>query len=56
MANSSTRPAPDLRVAIVGLGAIGRKVAQALDQGIAGLALVAVSRKIPKNTGAGLRA
>jgi aspartate dehydrogenase len=48
MANSSTRPAPDLRVAIVGLGAIGRKVAQALDQGIAGLALVAVSAQKPE--------
>jgi len=48
MANSSTRPAPDLRVAIVGLGAIGRKVAQALDQGIAGLALVAVSAQNPE--------
>ena len=48
MANSSTGPAPDLRVAIVGLGAIGRKVAQALDQGIAGLALVAVSAQNPE--------
>jgi aspartate dehydrogenase len=48
MANSSTAPAPDLRVAIVGLGAIGRKVAQALDQGIASLALVAVSAQNPE--------
>ena len=48
MANSSTRPAPDLRVAIVGLGAIGRKLAQALDQGIASLALVAVSAQNPE--------
>jgi aspartate dehydrogenase len=48
MANSSTAPAPDLRVAIVGLGAIGRKVAQALDQRIAGLALVAVSAQNPE--------
>src|SRR3979490_1847534 len=48
MANSSTGPAPDLRVAIVGLGAIGRKVAQALDQGIASLALVAVSAQTPE--------
>jgi aspartate dehydrogenase len=48
MANSSTGPAPDLRVAIVGLGAIGRKVAQALDQGIEGLALVAVSAQNPE--------
>jgi aspartate dehydrogenase len=48
MANSSTGPAPDLRVAIVGLGAIGRKVAAALDQGVAGLALVAVSAQNPE--------
>jgi aspartate dehydrogenase len=48
MANSSTGLAPDLRVAIVGLGAIGRKVAQALDQGIDGLALVAVSAQHPE--------
>ncbi len=48
MANSSTGSAPDLRVAIVGLGAIGRKVAQALDQGIDGLALVAVSTQNPE--------
>jgi aspartate dehydrogenase len=48
MANSSTGSAPDLRVAIVGLGAIGRKVAQALDQGIDGLALVAVSAQNPE--------
>jgi aspartate dehydrogenase len=48
MANSSTSPAPDLRVAIVGLGAIGRKVAAALDQGVAGLALVAVSAQNPE--------
>jgi aspartate dehydrogenase len=47
MANSSTSLGPDLRVAIVGLGAIGRKVAQALDQGIEGLALVAVSAQNP---------
>jgi aspartate dehydrogenase len=38
---------PDLRVAIVGLGAIGRKVAEALDRGIDGLALVAVSAQNP---------
>ena len=47
MANSSTGSALDLRVAIVGLGAIGRKVAQALDQGIDGLALAAVSAQSP---------
>src|SRR3981081_1898797 len=33
----------DLRVAIAGLGPIGRRVAEALDRGIDGLALVAVS-------------
>jgi aspartate dehydrogenase len=48
MANSSTVSSPDLRIAIVGLGAIGRKVAQALDQGIEGLALVAVSAQNPE--------
>jgi aspartate dehydrogenase len=48
MANSSTGSTPDLRVALVGLGAIGRKVAQALDQGIDGLALVAVSAQCPE--------
>jgi aspartate dehydrogenase len=48
MANSSTSLGPDLRVAIVGLGAIGRKVAQALDRGIEGLALVAVSAQNPE--------
>jgi aspartate dehydrogenase len=48
MTNSSTGPAPDLRVAIVGLGAIGRKLAQALDQGIDGLTLVAVSAQNPE--------
>jgi aspartate dehydrogenase len=56
MANSSTGPAPDLRVAIVGLGAIGRKVAQALDQGIASLALVAVSAQNPEKHRDGLGA
>jgi aspartate dehydrogenase len=48
MANSSTGSVPDLRVAIVGLGAIGRKVAAALDHGIAGLTLVAVSAQNPE--------
>ncbi|HYW61776.1 MAG TPA: aspartate dehydrogenase [Bradyrhizobium sp.] len=36
-----------LRVAIVGLGAIGRKVAEALDRGIDGLTLAAVSAQHP---------
>jgi len=47
MATASTGPAPGLRVAVVGLGAIGRKVAEALDRGIDGLALVAVSAQNP---------
>jgi aspartate dehydrogenase len=37
----------DLRVAVVGLGAIGVKVVEALDQGIEGLVLVAVSAQNP---------
>src|ERR1700755_1988803 len=48
MDNSSTCPAPDLRVAIVGLGAIGRKLAQALDRGIEGLTLAAGSAQHPE--------
>ena len=35
------------RVAVVGLGPIGRKVVEALDQGIAGMALVAVAVQNP---------
>src|SRR3954471_14815322 len=35
------------RVAVAGLGAIGRKVAEALDRGIDGLALAAVSAQHP---------
>ena len=38
---------PSRRVAVVGLGPIGRKVVQALDQGIEGLVLAAVSVKDP---------
>jgi len=37
----------DLRVAVAGLGPIGTKVAEALDRGIDGLALVAVSAQNP---------
>jgi aspartate dehydrogenase len=37
----------DARVAVAGLGAIGRKVAEALDRGIDGLVLVAVSAQNP---------
>jgi aspartate dehydrogenase len=43
MVNSSSSRRTDLRVAVAGLGAIGRKVAEALDQGIDGLTLAAVS-------------
>jgi aspartate dehydrogenase len=47
MADSSKgRPAP-LRVAVVGLGAIGTKVVEALDAGIDGLVLAAVSVQNP---------
>src|SRR4030081_767870 len=42
MANTK-QTSPDLRVAVVGLGAIGGKVVEALDRGIEGLVLVAVS-------------
>ena len=42
MANAS------LRVAIAGLGPIGKKVAEALDQGIEGLSLTAVSAQNPE--------
>ena len=38
----------DLRVAIAGLGPIGKRVAEALDRGIDGLALVAVSAQNPE--------
>jgi aspartate dehydrogenase len=43
---SKSRPAP-LRVAVVGLGAIGTKVVEALDRGIDGLVLAAVSVQNP---------
>jgi aspartate dehydrogenase len=46
MANTK-RKSPDLRVAVVGLGAIGGKVVEALDRGINGLALAAVSVQSP---------
>ena len=46
MADLSKRPG-DLRVAIAGLGPIGKKVAEALDQGIEGLRLTAVSAQHP---------
>jgi aspartate dehydrogenase len=47
MANSLKSARADLRVAIAGLGAIGTKVAEALDQGIDGLVLAAVSVQSP---------
>jgi aspartate dehydrogenase len=43
MAHTPPQAPPELRVAIAGLGAVGRKVAEALDHGIDGLALAAVS-------------
>jgi aspartate dehydrogenase len=48
MADVSKRPSETLRVAIAGLGPIGKKVAEALDQGIEGLALAAVSAQNPE--------
>jgi aspartate dehydrogenase len=47
MASLSTSPGAALRVAIAGLGPIGRKVAEALDRGIDGLVLTAVSAQHP---------
>src|SRR6202022_1681229 len=43
----NSRPA-DLRVAIAGLGPIGKKVAEAVDQGIDGMVLAAVSAQNPE--------
>src|SRR3954471_7039029 len=48
MTHTTTNPPPDLRVAIAGLGAVGRKVAEALDRGIDGLTLAAVSAQNPE--------
>jgi aspartate dehydrogenase len=47
MANVLESPRTNLRVAIAGLGPIGKRVAEALDRGIDGLALVAVSAQNP---------
>ena len=44
----------DIRVAIAGLGTIGRTVAERLDQGISGLRLVAVSARDRKKAAAGI--
>jgi aspartate dehydrogenase len=48
MAGLPTTSAAKLRVAIAGLGAIGRKTAEALDRGIDGLVLAAVSARNPE--------
>jgi aspartate dehydrogenase len=48
MASSSKSARADLRVAIAGLGAIGTKVAEALDRGMDGLVLAAVSAQNPE--------
>ncbi len=47
MADSSKGARAPLRVAVVGLGAIGSKVVEALDRGIEGLTLSAVSAQNP---------
>src|SRR5258708_26704782 len=51
MADSLKDSRTDLRVAIAGLGPIGKKVAEALDRGIDGLALAAVSAQHPDKHG-----
>jgi aspartate dehydrogenase len=48
MSNLSKSPGASLRVAIAGLGPIGTKVAEALDRGIDGLMLAAVSAQNPE--------
>ena len=48
MANLSKSSGASLRVAIAGLGPIGKKVAEALDRGIDGLGLAAVSAQHPE--------
>src|ERR1700692_1426469 len=48
MSNLSKSPGAKLRVAVAGLGPIGTKVAEALDQGIDGLMLAAVSVQNPE--------
>jgi aspartate dehydrogenase len=48
MANLSKSSGPNLRVAIAGLGPIGKRVAEALDRGIDGLVLAAVSAQHPE--------
>ena len=48
MSNVAKGPGANLRVAIAGLGPIGTKVAEALDQGIDGLVLTTVSVQNPE--------
>jgi aspartate dehydrogenase len=47
MADSSKSRPADVRVAVVGLGAVGMRVVEALDRGIEGLVLAAVSVQNP---------
>jgi aspartate dehydrogenase len=49
MANSANSSANDLRVAVVGLGPIGTRIAEALDRGLDGLVLTAVAVQNPEN-------
>jgi aspartate dehydrogenase len=48
MATLEKSSRPDLRIAVAGLGAIGTRVIEALDRGIDGLALTAVSVQNPE--------
>ena len=48
MANLDKRLRPELRIAVAGLGAIGTRVVEALDRGIDGLVLTAVSVQNPE--------
>ncbi len=48
MANLTRSPGAKFRVAIAGLGPIGKKAAEALDEGIDGLVLAAVSAQNPE--------
>jgi aspartate dehydrogenase len=48
MANPDKRSRPELRIAVAGLGAIGTRVVEALDRGIDGLVLTAVSVQNPE--------
>jgi len=48
MAHPDKSPRPELRIAVAGLGAIGSRVVEALDRGIDGLVLTAVSVQNPE--------